>query len=183
MDDPGFGQKLVLDPYSVPLDALNPAQPGLFQADAIWPTFERLRREAPVHYTRHERVRTLLVDHQIPATSCRSRRTTEAFSSDVVCAAASYPPGPGLAGFRAAHVHRHGSAASTTTSARRSQPVIAPAPSLARLEVLIRERAARILDRLPVGEAFDWVETRLDRADHADAGDPVRFPAGRTAAS
>jgi cytochrome P450 len=36
-------------------------------------------------------------------------------------------------------------------------PVIAP-DNLARLEILIRERASRILDALPVGEVFDWVE-------------------------
>ena len=39
------------DPYSIPLAQLNPAQPALFQADRHWAYFERLRREAPVHYT------------------------------------------------------------------------------------------------------------------------------------
>ena len=39
------------DPYAIPLDQLNPAQPALFQADRHWAYFERLRREAPVHYT------------------------------------------------------------------------------------------------------------------------------------
>ena len=37
--------------YATPLDELNPAQPALFQANAMWPYFERLRKEAPVHYT------------------------------------------------------------------------------------------------------------------------------------
>src|SRR5215831_2869893 len=37
--------------YSIPLEALNPAQPRLFQTDTMWPYFERLRKEAPVHYT------------------------------------------------------------------------------------------------------------------------------------
>src|SRR6185436_14247915 len=37
--------------WSTPLDRLNPAQPALFKADAMWPYFERLRAEAPVHYT------------------------------------------------------------------------------------------------------------------------------------
>src|SRR5579871_6464191 len=37
--------------YAEPLETLNPAQSQLFAADAIWPIFERLRAEAPVHYT------------------------------------------------------------------------------------------------------------------------------------
>ena len=37
--------------YAEPLETLNPAQAALFQQDAIWPYFERLRREDPVHYT------------------------------------------------------------------------------------------------------------------------------------
>src|ERR1700760_2663943 len=37
--------------YATPLDQLNPAQPALFQADTMWPIFDRLRAEDPVHYT------------------------------------------------------------------------------------------------------------------------------------
>ncbi|MDB5469544.1 MAG: cytochrome, partial [Caulobacter sp.] len=37
--------------YATPLAKLNPAQPALFQADTMWPIFERLRAEDPVHYT------------------------------------------------------------------------------------------------------------------------------------
>ena len=40
----------VADPYALELDTLNVAQPQLFQADAHWRYFERLRNEAPVHY-------------------------------------------------------------------------------------------------------------------------------------
>ena len=36
-------------------------------------------------------------------------------------------------------------------------PIVAPA-NLALLEATIRERAARILDGLPIGEEFDWVQ-------------------------
>ena len=38
------------DPYDLPIESLNVAQPGLFQADGQWRYFERLRNEAPVHY-------------------------------------------------------------------------------------------------------------------------------------
>src|SRR3569833_1219085 len=37
--------------YAAPLESLNPAQPELFEADAMWPIFARLRAEDPVHYT------------------------------------------------------------------------------------------------------------------------------------
>src|SRR5579862_6912573 len=37
--------------YALPLADINPGQPSLFQADAMWPYFERLRKEDPVHYT------------------------------------------------------------------------------------------------------------------------------------
>ena len=37
--------------YALTIEEVNPAQAALFQADAMWPYFERLRREDPVHYT------------------------------------------------------------------------------------------------------------------------------------
>ncbi|MGB0559767.1 MAG: cytochrome P450, partial [Pseudohongiellaceae bacterium] len=40
---------------------------------------------------------------------------------------------------------------------RIAQPVVAPA-NLKNLEVTIRERACKILDKLPLGEEIDWVE-------------------------
>src|SRR5262245_26392682 len=38
------------DAYAVPLDTLDMSDPKRFQDGTIWPYFERLRREAPVHY-------------------------------------------------------------------------------------------------------------------------------------
>ena len=36
--------------YAMPLDKINVAQPRLFQSNTMWPYFERLRNEDPVHY-------------------------------------------------------------------------------------------------------------------------------------
>src|SRR6202021_4078777 len=36
--------------YSTPLKDFHPGAPSLFQDDTLWPWFERLRKEAPVHY-------------------------------------------------------------------------------------------------------------------------------------
>src|SRR5882757_9897761 len=43
------------DAYSIPLDAIDVSDPQLYQDDAWYPYFERLRREAPVHYCRESR--------------------------------------------------------------------------------------------------------------------------------
>ncbi|MDE0758655.1 MAG: cytochrome P450, partial [Pseudomonadales bacterium] len=40
----------VLDPYSIPLDDIDVSDPQLYENDAHWPYFERLRKEAPIHY-------------------------------------------------------------------------------------------------------------------------------------
>src|ERR1700722_4435735 len=42
---------LAEDPQTLPLEKFDPGQPILFQHDAFWPYFERLRRESPVHYS------------------------------------------------------------------------------------------------------------------------------------
>jgi len=36
--------------YSTPLKDFHPGAPRLFQNDTLWPWFERLRKEEPVHY-------------------------------------------------------------------------------------------------------------------------------------
>src|SRR5215470_8982572 len=36
--------------YATPLKDLHPGAPKLFQDDTLWPYFERLRKEEPVHY-------------------------------------------------------------------------------------------------------------------------------------
>ena len=38
------------DAYSIPLEAIDVSDPRLYQEDVYYPYFERLRREAPVHY-------------------------------------------------------------------------------------------------------------------------------------
>ncbi len=41
--------------YALPLAEINVADPELFRTDTMWPYFERLRKEAPVHYqSEHE---------------------------------------------------------------------------------------------------------------------------------
>jgi len=53
MDDGSvdFREAAAAQAWSVPIEALNPAQPELFVADAMWPIFDRLRQESPVHWS------------------------------------------------------------------------------------------------------------------------------------
>jgi cytochrome P450 len=155
MDDMSFppATPLVTDAYAVPLAELNPAQPGLFQQDAMWPFFERLRREAPVHYTPESEFGpywSITKYKQI----LQVEANTDVFSSDIHRGGIVIrDPEPDfvMPMFIAMDPPRH------DLQREAVNPVISPT-NLARLEILIRERAGTILDRLPVGEVFDWVE-------------------------
>jgi cytochrome P450 len=37
--------------YSIPLDDIDVGHPELFRTDSFWPYFDRLRKEAPVHFS------------------------------------------------------------------------------------------------------------------------------------
>ena len=36
--------------YATPLSEFHPGHPELFRTDTLWPYFERLRKEEPVHF-------------------------------------------------------------------------------------------------------------------------------------
>ncbi|HEX2818541.1 MAG TPA: cytochrome P450, partial [Phenylobacterium sp.] len=139
------------DAYSTPLDQLNPAQPALFQADTMWPIFERLRAEAPVHrttehefgpywsITKYNDIMAIDTNHQV-------------FSSEGGITIAEPPGGEGpLPMFIAMDPPKHDVQRKTVS------PAVSPM-NLQVMEPLIRERAAAILDSLPIGEEFDWVD-------------------------
>ena len=137
--------------YATPLEALNPAQPELFQADAHWAMFERLRKEDPVHYTAEHEFGpywSITKYNDIMAVDTNH----EVFSSEGGITIANQTAGEGpLPMFIAMDPPRHDEQRKTVS------PIVAP-HNLAKLEPLIRERAAGILDGLPIGEEFDWVD-------------------------
>ncbi|HQN49956.1 MAG TPA: cytochrome P450 [Phenylobacterium sp.] len=137
--------------YATPLDQLNPAQPELFQADAHWAMFERLRKEDPVHYTAEHEFGpywSITKYNDIMAVDTNH----EVFSSEGGITIANQDAGEGpLPMFIAMDPPRHDEQRKTVS------PIVAP-HNLAKLEPLIRERAAGILDGLPIGEEFDWVD-------------------------
>jgi cytochrome P450 len=137
--------------YAVPLDQLNPAQPALFQADAMWPVFERLRKEDPVHYTaEHEFGPYWSITKYNDIMAVDTNHAV--FSSEGGITIANQTGGEGpLPMFIAMDPPKHDIQRKTVS------PAVSPM-NLAVLEPLIRERAAAILDSLPIGEEFDWVD-------------------------
>jgi cytochrome P450 len=140
--------------YALPLDKINVAQPILFQQNAMWPYFERLRREDPVHYcadsefgpywsvTKYNDIMAVDTNHQ-------------AFSSDFLAGGITIGGGQAnvdpLPMFIAMDPPKHDIQRKVVT------PVVSPA-NLQYLGPIIRERAGKILDSLPIGEPFDWVD-------------------------
>jgi cytochrome P450 len=139
------------DPYSIPLDQIDPSDPELFETDTLWGYFERLRKEAPVHYcadspdgpfwsvTKYEDI--VYVE-----------KNPELFSSEPTIVIPDPDPDfPLQAGFISMDGPRHDAHRKVV------QPVSSPR-NLKKLEPLIRERVVEILDGLPDGETFDWVD-------------------------
>ncbi len=53
------------DPWSIPLEGIDPSRAELYTSGLQYAYFRRLRQEDPVHYCARERVRALLVDHHL----------------------------------------------------------------------------------------------------------------------
>ncbi len=147
---PGF---VAPDPYAMPLEDIDVSQAILFATDQMWPYFKRLREEAPVHYCANAEFGPYWSVTKFQDI-LRIENNPTVFSSDVSRGGitlrdqledfilpmfiAMDPP-----------IHDYQRAA--------VNPVVSPT-NLARLEILIRERAGEILDALPRGEVFDWVD-------------------------
>jgi len=139
------------DPYSIPLDQIDVSDAELFETDTLWGYFERLRNEDPVHFCADSEFGpywSVTKFEDIVAVE----KKPEIFSSEpTIVIADPDPEFPLTAGFITMDGPRHQAHRKTT------QPVASPR-NLTRLEPLIRERVKSILDGLPVGETFDWVD-------------------------
>jgi cytochrome P450 len=139
--------------YSTPLKEFHPGAPRLFQDDTLWPWFERLRREEPVHYctsapidpywsvTRYNDIMHVDTNHGVYSSSSSLGGISIRDSQD----AYEWPS------FIAMDQPRH-------SSQRKSvSPMFTPT-HLDELAVLIRQRSATVLDNLPRDETFNFVE-------------------------
>lgn len=143
--------------YDIPLEEIKTVHPRLFSENLWQEYFERLRAEDPVHFnetelagrfwslTRYEDIKKVDQDH-INFSSANG--ITLGFPVD-----APLPEGAlNVSMFIAMDPPKHDVQRKTVTG------VVAPT-NLAKLEPLIRERTAEVLDSLPEGETFDWVDT------------------------
>lgn len=146
-----------IDVNDIPLEQIDVSNPTLYERDCWQPYFARLRKEAPVHYqaqspvgafwsvSTHDLIKQVDTNHQVFSSelggiSIPDAPEGDAQDSDVVIEnfIAMDPPG-------------HDVQRATVA------PSVAPS-NLANFEPLIRERVSDILDNLPVGESFNWVE-------------------------
>ncbi len=137
--------------YSTPLDKIDVSVQDRFVTNTFWPFFERLRRESPVHYcaesefgpywsvTKFEDIVAVETNHQV-------------FSSER--AISIYDPVEGdfdTPMFIAMDPPKH------DQQRKVIQPIVS-SDNLNNFAPLIRQRASKILDELPIGEPFDWVD-------------------------
>jgi cytochrome P450 len=144
--------------YEQPLESFNPARAAFFRDDIMWPYFERLRNEAPVHFTpvsnygpfwsvtRYNDIMEIDSNHQL-----FSSASGIALPPRPLTETEPPPPQRGAANFISMDPPKHDVQRKTVS------PAVAPA-ALARMAPTIRERAGLILDSLPIGEPFDWVD-------------------------
>ena len=136
--------------YDVPLKDIDVSDGLLFQAQEHFEYFERLRKEDPVHYCENSEFGaywSITKFNDIVAVDTNHK----AFSSDKTINIFDPDPEFVLPMFIAMDQPKH--------DVQRKAVVSAVAPvNLAKLESLIRTRVCEILDSLPVGETFDWVD-------------------------
>ena len=142
-----------LEAYALPLEDIDVSRPELFCANTIWPYFERLRREDPVHYCSQSRVGpywsvTKYKDIMHVETNHRI------FSSDINIGGIGIQdtkPENRREMFIAMDEPRHSEQRNTVA------PMFQP-QNLDQLVNVVRVRTCEILDHLPRNETFDWVD-------------------------
>ena len=141
--------KLTDDPYSISLEDINVSDPNLFMNDNHWGYFERLRKEDPIHYCEES-----LFGPFWSVTKFNDIMEIEknhgAFSSEGGITLGDQPEDFQTVNFISMDSPRHDVQRKAVTN------VVAPL-NLAKLEPVIRSRATKILDGIPIGEEFDWV--------------------------
>ena len=158
---PGSEQDQNKDPIpaaaDLALEDINPVWNRLFAENRMLDYFERLRREDPVHFnesevagrywslTRYKEIKAVDTDHK---NFSSAHGITLGFPIDQ-----PLPEGAlDVSMFIAMDQPKHDVQRKTVS------PVVSTR-NLAGMEALIRERTCEVLDSLPEGETFDWVDT------------------------
>ena len=141
-----------IDPTaSLRLDQFDVSDPGLYQSDSWRPYFDRLRREAPVNYipdspygpywavSKYKDIMHCEVHHEVFSNEIGGIQIEE------------QPKDLARPSFIRMDPPKH------DDQRKVASPIVAPG-NLANMEPLIRERTAMVLDSLPRGVEFDWVQ-------------------------
>ncbi|MBT5153269.1 MAG: cytochrome P450 [Gammaproteobacteria bacterium] len=149
----GIGEDINVN--DVPLDEIDVSRPEIFLNDNWQPWFERLRKEAPVHYladsvngpfwsvTSHEMIKAVDTNNEIFSSEAKGIAIVDPYVAEE-----GQMQGKNFISMDGdEHIKQRMAVA----------PTVAP-KNLAGFEPLIRERASDILDNLPIGETFNWVE-------------------------
>lgn len=138
------------DPYSIALEDIDVSNPFLFEANVQEAWFKRLRKEDPVHYCAdsffgphwsvcsYDEIMQVDTSHDI-----YSSEPTIAIRDPIE----EFP----LPMFIAMDRPRH-------DEQRKVVSPVTGAENLRLFEPIIRERTIDVLDSLPIGETFDWVD-------------------------
>jgi cytochrome P450 len=136
--------------WSVPLETLDVSLAERFANDTFWPFFERLRAEEPVHrcpesefgpywsVTKYNDIMTVDTNHGVFSSEGGITIVDERDDFQLPMFIAMDPP-------------KHDAQRKVVS------PIVSP-HNLANMESLIRERAQKIFDELPIGETFNWVD-------------------------
>ncbi|ODT58414.1 MAG: cytochrome [Phenylobacterium sp. SCN 69-14] len=147
--------------YEVPIEELNPARASAFRDDAHWAYFERLRAEDPVHYTpdsNYGAFWSITKYNDIVAVDSNHGAFSSASGITLNPRLSALPPEAQLRLARQGAPSFIGMDPPDHDVQRKTvSPAVAPA-RLHEMAPQIRERAGVILDSLPIGEPFDWVD-------------------------
>jgi cytochrome P450 len=155
MDDAGLdiAERARAAAYATPLADINLGDPEIFRSDTWGPLFERVRREDPVHWTRSTRYGEFWsitkFDHIMEVDTNHQVFSSEASLGGITIFGEGTDGG--LPMFIVMDPPKHDVQRKTVS------PIVSP-HNLALMEPIIRERAGKILDDLPIGETFDWVD-------------------------
>ena len=135
------------------LDDLDVSNFHLFQSDAHWPFFERLRKEDPVHYHQDSRYGPYwsVTTHALVKEIDSDHHRFSSAQNITIQDAAVVETDIDTSSFIAMDPPKH------DEQRRVVSPVVAPS-NLARMESLIRSRVINILENLPRDEEFNWVQ-------------------------
>ena len=139
------------DPYALPLDEIDLSHPGIWQANEYLPFLKRLRDEDPVHYCSESAVGpywSVMKYKDIMHVDTSPQLFSSEPTIGIIDALEEFT----FPAFISMDPPKH------DEQRRVVQGVVAPA-NLKNLESLIRQRAEAILDSLPIGEEFDWVNS------------------------